>query len=117
MSTCNAIDAVMFFTFILSCFSACGFPLTVFNQRYEAFVNIMFGIGILCPPIYATLDLLLIKTITPNNLLAITRNYIFRKVLRREDSEERLQVNESIEEPLLREVDDNSAESDDAELL
>ena len=67
----NAIDAVMFLAFILSCFSACGFLLTVFDRRYEAFVNIMFGIGVVCPPIYA--NLLLIKTTTPNNLFTTTR--------------------------------------------
>ena len=52
---------------------------------------------------------------SPNNLLVTSKRYILRKILQGE--EERLQINESIEEPLLREVDDNSAESDDAELL
>jgi hypothetical protein len=68
----------------------------------------MFGIGVLCPPVYATL--LLVKTITPNNLFETTRNYIFRIVLRKK--EDRLLINESIEKPLLRELGDDSTESD-----
>ncbi len=108
----NAIDTVMFLALIQSFFSACGFPLIVFDQRYEVFID-MFGIGVLCPPVYATL--LLVKTITPNTLFETTRNYIFRIVLRKK--EERLLINESIEKSLLWELGDDSTESDNAELL
>ena len=108
----NVIDSVMLLTLILLCFSASGFALTAFDQRYEAFIYVMFGIGVLSPPTYAIL--LLIKTITPNNLLVTSKKCILRIVLRRED--DRLQTNESIEEPLLRELGD-STEFDDSQLL
>ena len=106
----NAIDTVMLLTLIQLCFSASGTALTVFDRRYDSFVNTMFGIGVLYLPIYATV--LFIKTITPYNLFATVRRYVFRIVLRRE--EERLQINESIEEPMLRELG-NSTEFDNAD--
>ena len=106
------IDSVMLLSTILLCFSAAGFSLAAFDQRYAPFVVIMFSIGALFPPTYAFL--LLIKTITPNNLLVISKRYILRKILRRED--ERLQRSESVEEPLLRELDDRE-ESEDLQLL
>jgi hypothetical protein len=94
----NVIDSVMLLSLIQLCFSTVGFSLTTFDRRYEAFVTIMFGIGALSPPVYAVL--LLIKTITPNNLLATTKRCTLRLILRREN--ERLQRSESIEEePLL----------------
>ena len=93
----NVIDSVMLLTLIQLCFSLAGFSLTSFDRRYEAFVTIMFGIGALSPPIYAFL--LLIKNITPNNLLATLKRYILRLVLCKENVG--LQRNESIEEPLL----------------
>ena len=108
----NIIDSVMLLTLILLCFSAAGFSLFAFDQRYAAFVYVMFGIGVLSPPTYAIL--LLIKNITPKNLLATSKKYILRIVLQRED--ERLQSNGSNEEPLLRELGD-SAESEDSQLL
>ena len=108
----NVIDSVMLLTLILLCFSAAGFALTAFDQKYAEFVIVMFGIGILFPPTYAIL--LLIKTITPNNLLVTSKKYILRIILRREN--DRLHINESIEEPLLREFGD-SAEFDDSQLL
>ena len=101
-SVYTIIDSVMLLSTILLCFSAAGFSLAAFDQRYAPFVGIMFGIGGLFPPTYAIL--LLIKTITPNNLLVISKRYILRNILRKED--ERLQRSESIEEPLLRELDD-----------
>ena len=95
----NIIDSVMFLALILSCFSAAGFALTSFDRRYEVFVTITFGIGTLFPPIYAVL--LLVKNITPSNLLAAIKRYILRLVLCKENVG--LQRNESIdsEEPLL----------------
>ena len=93
---------------ILLCFSAAGFALAAFDERYAPFVGIMFGIGTLFPPTYASL--LLIKTITPNNLLVISKRYIVQNILRRED--ERLQRSESVEEPLLRELDDREEPED-----
>ena len=101
-SVYTIIDSVMLLSTILLCFSAAGFSLATFDERYAPFVGIMFGVGALFPPTYAIL--LLIKTITPNNLLVILKRYILRNILRRE--EERLQRSESIEEPLLRELDD-----------
>ena len=102
----NAIDAVMLLTLILTCFSAAGLALTSFDQRYALFVIIMLGISLLTPPTYATL--LLIKTITPKKLMATSKKYLLCILLQRED--ERLQINESIEEPLLgpRELGDST---------
>ena len=74
----NAIDSVMLLTFVQLCFSAAGFSLSALNRRYESYVNIMFGIGALCALVYATL--LLIKTVAPKNLLAVTKSYILRHV-------------------------------------
>ena len=108
----NTIDSVMLLALIQLCFSAAGFALTSFDRRYEAFVSVMFGIGALSPPFYAIL--LIVKTITPNNLLAATKRYILCTVLRREDA--RLERSESVEEPLLRELGD-SAETEDSHLL
>ena len=85
-SVYTIIDSVMLLSNILLCFSAAGFALVTFDQRYAPSVVIMFGIGILFPPTYAFL--LLIKTITPSNLLITLRRYILRKILQRE--EERL---------------------------
>ena len=110
-SVYTIIDSVISLSSILSCFSAAGFSLASFDQRYAPFVGIMFSIGVLFPPTYAFL--LLIKTITPNNLLVISKRYILRKILRRED---RLQRSESVEEPLLREIDDRE-EPEDLQLL
>jgi hypothetical protein len=107
----NIIDSVILLSVILACFSAAGSALISFNRRYEAFVIIMFGIGALSPPVYAIL--LLIKTITPKNLLAITKRCLLRLILCGKN--EREQRSESIEEPLLG----DSAESqltDDEEL-
>ena len=100
----NVIDTVMLVTLIQLCFSVAGFSLTSFDRRYEPFVFIMFGIGALSPLLYAIL--LIIKTITPNSLLAATKRYILHTVLLRED--ERLQKSESIEEPLVREFGDST---------
>ena len=97
---------------ILVCFSAAGFALASFDQRYALFVGTTFGIGALFPSIYVIL--LLIKTITPKKLLVTSKRYILRKVLQRED--ERLQRSESIEEPLFRELDDRE-ESENLQLL
>ena len=95
----NIIDSVMFLALIQLCFSTAGFSLTSFDRRYEAFVTITFGIGALFPPIYAIL--LLVKNITPSNLLATLKRYILCLVLCKEKVG--LQRNESIdsEEPLL----------------
>ena len=101
-SVYTIIDSVILLSTILLCFSAAGFALTTTDEWYSPFVGIMFGIGLLFPPTYAIL--LLIKTITPNNLLAISKRYILWNILQRED--ERLQRSESVEEPLLREIDD-----------
>ena len=101
-SVYTTIDSVMLLSTIPLCFSAAGFALAAFDQRYAPFVVTMFGIGTLFPPTFATL--LLIKTIASSNLLITSKRYILRKIFRRE--EERLQRSESIEEPLLREIDD-----------
>ena len=97
------VDSVMLLSTILLSFSAAGFVLASFDERYEPFIGIIIGIGGLFPPTYAIL--LLIKTITPNNLLVILKRYILRKILRREDKTI-IQRSESVEEPLLREFDD-----------
>ncbi len=108
MGVYNIIDSVILLSVILLCFSAAGFALTTFDQRYAPFVGTTFGIGVLFPSIYTIL--LLIKTITPKKLLATSKRYILQKVLRRDD--ERLQRSESIEEPLLRELDDREESED-----
>ena len=105
----NVIDSVMMLTVIQLCFSAAGFALSAFDQRYNAFVIIMFAIGALSPPLYAIL--LLIKKITPSNLLATTKRYLLYIVLRRDD--QRLLRSESIEEPLLRDI----VESEDSDIV
>ena len=110
-SVYTIIDSVTLLSTILLCFSAAGFALAAFDERYAPFVGIMFGIGTLFPPTYAFL--LLIKTITPNNLLVISKRYV-QNILRRKD--ERLQRSESVEEPLLRELDDRE-EPEDLQLL
>ena len=74
----NVIDLVMLLTLVQLCFSAAGFSLSALNQRSESYVNIVFGIGVLCPLVYATL--LLIKTVAPKSLLAVTKRYILRHV-------------------------------------
>ena len=101
-SVYTIIDSVMLLSTILLCLSAAGFPLTITDEWYSPFVGVMFGIGGLFPLIYAFL--LLIKTITPNNLLIISKRYILRNILRREDK--RIQRSESVEEPLLSKFDD-----------
>jgi hypothetical protein len=108
----NIIDSVILLSVILVCFSAAGFALASFDQRYAPFVGTTFGIGGLFPSIYVIL--LLIKTITPKKLLVTSKRYILQKVLRRDN--ERLQRSESIEEPLLRELGDRE-ESEDLQLL
>ena len=63
----NATDVVLFLTFIQTCFSSVGFSLSTFDRRYESFVTIMTGTGLIIPQIYAILQLL--KYIIPSRLL------------------------------------------------
>ena len=92
----NVIDSVMLLTLVQLCFSAAGFSLSALNRRYETYVTIMFGIGALCPLVYASL--LLIKTIAPKNLLAVTKRYILRHVPSGKKVERFQKVPEDIEE-------------------
>ena len=100
----NVIDSIMVLTLIQLCFSASGFSLSSFDQRYDAFVFIMFAIGALSPPLYAFL--LLFKNIVPSKLLSSAKRCLLYMVLCRKD--ERLLSSENIEEPLLREHSDST---------
>ena len=67
----NVIDVLMLLSLILLCFSAAGFPLATFDQRYESYFTIMFGSAVFFPVMYITG--LLLKYIIPRRLMAATQ--------------------------------------------
>ena len=53
----NITDVVLFLTVIQICFSSVGFSLSTFDRRYESFIKIMTGTGLIIPNIYAIVQL------------------------------------------------------------
>ena len=77
----NNTDVVLFLTVIQICFSSVGFSLSTFDRRYESFITIMTGTGLIIPQIYAIVQLL--KYIIPSRLLLTFKKCLkclFRKV-------------------------------------
>ena len=63
----NITDIILLLFCICLCFSLVGFSLSAFDRRYETFVTIMAGCGIISPQIYFTAQLL--KYVIPSRLL------------------------------------------------
>ena len=109
----NVVDVVILLAFVQLMFSAVGFPLCVYDRRFQGFVNIMFGTAIIVPILYV-LALSVYKsvpTIWNKHLKRLYQYLLFRFrvdsiCLRRQEQED----------PLLQEVA-NSFESEDDMLL
>ena len=67
----NVIDIIMILTLIQISFSAVGFLFASVDRRYELFINVMVGSGVLIPHIYVMLQVL--SYILPSRLVEATK--------------------------------------------
>ena len=79
----NVIDIIMFLTLILVCFSAIGFPLATFDQRYDLFTSITFFTGVFFPVLYIFVQLLMY--VLPNRLVETTKKYLQHILCKKKD--------------------------------
>ena len=104
----NITDVVLFLTFIQICFSSVGFSLSTFDRRYESFVTIMTGTGLIIPQIYAIVQLF--KYIIPSKLLLM-----FKKCLKCPFCKVNVKLQSLIKKPTWRFLITKNVESDKGE--
>ena len=109
----NVSDELMLLSVIILCFSAVGFSLSAFDRRYQTFVSVTFGMGMLYPPTYVMI--LAVKRIIYSDLVATLKNFLLRLISRCRNKEELERDDEDVEDRLLQDFDESS-ESDDSRL-
>ena len=108
----NVLDTVMILTLILVCFSAAGCPLSSLDLRYEPFTNVMFGIGVFFPILYATAQLLLY--IIPNRLVVAMKKLLQHTLSKGIGA---LKRGRNLENPLVQDHPESDGEESENELL
>ena len=111
----NVVDVVILLAFVQLMFSAVGFPLCVYDRRFQGFVNIMFGTAMIVPILYV-LALSVYKTVPTIWNKHLKRLYQYLLFRFRVDSRCLRRREHYQEDPLLQEVA-NSFESEDDMLL
>ena len=100
----NVVDIVLLLAFVQAFFSAAGISLCTFNRRFQGFVNLMLGIGLIMPILYITT--LAVYKILPKSWIV----YIKKCALRLPCTNRAcLHMEEDTEDPLISHLEESSS--------
>ena len=98
----NVVDIVLLLAFVQVFFSTAGISLSTFNKRFQGFVMLMLGIGLLMPPVYITA--LAVYKILPKSWIVYIKKCALRLPC---TSRACLRLEENVEDPLISHLEES----------